>query len=123
MQVAGKWAGEVEVAASPRAALVERLQDHRRVLLEHLCDEETQVLPLVADHLTVEEWDEVGRRGLETIPRSKVLLALGAILEEATLEEQRYFLGKVPAPGRVLWRLVGRRQYRRHVAELRGAGA
>ncbi|WP_433382875.1 hemerythrin domain-containing protein [Actinoplanes sp. CA-142083] len=112
---------EKEAGAEPRAALVERLHDHRAALLEHLCDEETQVLPLVADHLTVEEWDEVGRRGLETIPRGKAMLALGAILEEATPEEQQYFLGKVPVPGRVLWRLVGRRQYRRHVAGLRGA--
>ena len=114
---------EEKAGADQRAALVERLHDHRAALLEHLCDEETQVLPLVADHLTLEEWDEVRRRGLETIPRDKVMLALGAILEEATPEEEQYFLGKVPLPGRVLWRLVGRRQYRRHVTELRGPGA
>jgi hemerythrin-like domain-containing protein len=114
-----RW--EDGAAAHVRAALVEALQDHICVLTEHLDDEEAQILPLIADHLTVAEWDEVGRRGLETVPKSKVMLALGAILEDATPEEQRHFLGKVPAPGRVLWQLVGRRQYRRYVDELRGA--
>lgn len=105
-----------------RAALGEALTEHRCALIEHLDDEERQVLPLIADHLTIDEWDEVGRRGLETIPRSKVMLALGAILEDADDEEQRYFLGKAPAAGRMLWKLVGRRQYRQYVAELRGTG-
>ncbi|MFD0524934.1 hemerythrin domain-containing protein [Paractinoplanes durhamensis] len=114
-----RW--EAAGADHVRAALVEALQDHVCVLTEHLDDEEAQVLPLIADHLTVDEWDEVGRRGLETIPKSKVMLALGAILEDADPDEQRYFLGKVPGPGRLLWQLVGRRQYRRYVGELRGA--
>ena len=46
-------------------------------------------------------------------------LQLGAILEDATPEERRYFLSKAPAIGRVLWRLVGQRQYRRYVQKLR----
>jgi hemerythrin-like domain-containing protein len=111
---------EREAAEHTRAALVEALRDHIAVLTEHLDAEEAQILPVVADHLTVDEWDEVGRRGLETIPKNKVFLALGAILEDSTPEEQRYFMSKVPAAGRLLWRLVGRRQYRKYVAELRG---
>jgi hemerythrin-like domain-containing protein len=111
-----------KAGASPRAARVEKLHDHRAALLEHLCDEETQVLPLIADYLSIAEWDEVGRRSLETVPRGQGMLALGAILEEASPSEQEYFLGKVSLPGRVLWRVAGRRRYRRHVARLRGAG-
>lgn len=106
-------------AGPSRDELAEALADHRGVLTEHLDDEEANTLPLIAEHLTVAEWDEVGRRGLDAIPKNKVMLALGAILEEATPEEQRYFMAKVPAPGRLLWRLVGRHQYRRYVTELR----
>ncbi|MEV7385524.1 MULTISPECIES: hemerythrin domain-containing protein [unclassified Streptomyces] len=87
------------------------LQAHRTALLEHLDEEERSVLPLVAEHLTVAEWDLVGERGMEGIPKNKRMLALGAILEEATPEESAYFLGKVPLIGRLLWQAIGRRQY------------
>ncbi|MEU4237281.1 hemerythrin domain-containing protein [Actinoplanes sp. NPDC026619] len=118
-QIAPRW--EIAATDYTREALVVALQEHLDVLTEHLDDEEEHILPLIAEHLSVAEWDEVGRRGLETIPKSKVMLALGAILEDATEAEQRYFMSKVPAPGRLLWRLAGRRQYQRFTDELRGA--
>ncbi|MFD4560560.1 hemerythrin domain-containing protein [Streptomyces sp. NPDC058469] len=101
-------------------SLANGFDDHYNVLLRHLHDEETQILPLIADHLTVAEWDLVGTRGLERIPKNKLMLALGAILEDATEKERRYFLGKVPLVGRFLWRVVGRRQYAAQCRELRG---
>lgn len=101
-------------------ALANGLDDHHNVLLDHLGDEEKLILPMIADCLTVAEWDLVGARGLERIPKNKLMLALGAILEDATEQEQQYFLGKVPAVGRVLWRLVGKRQYAARRRELRG---
>jgi hemerythrin-like domain-containing protein len=107
---------EESASGEAREKLATALADHRAVLIEHLDDEEANTLPLIAEHLTVAEWDEVGRRGLDTIPRNKVMLALGAILEEATPEEQRRFLAKVPLAGRLLWHLVGRPQYRRYTA-------
>jgi hypothetical protein len=47
-----------------------------------------------------------------------MLLALGAVPEDATPAERAAFLGKVPLVGRLLWR-IGQRQYRRQLAELR----
>ncbi|MER6386921.1 hemerythrin domain-containing protein [Streptomyces sp. NPDC001523] len=87
------------------------LDEHHSALLEHLDDEERMILPLVADHLTVTEWDAVGRRGLETVPRNKLMIALGALLEDATPGEQAHFLGRTPLIGRLLWKTIGRRQY------------
>ncbi|MFD8717157.1 hemerythrin domain-containing protein [Streptomyces sp. NPDC059629] len=95
------------------------LEAHRTALLEHLDEEERSVLPLVAGHLTVAEWDLVGQRGMEGIPKNKRMLALGAILEEATPEESAFFLGKVPLIGRLLWQAVGRRQYAAHRRTMR----
>ncbi|MFF7241733.1 hemerythrin domain-containing protein [Streptomyces collinus] len=99
--------------------LADLLEEHRDALSEHLDDEECLLLPLVAEHLTVAEWDLVGRRGLEALPKNKVLLALGAILEDATDEERAWFLGRVPLAGRLLWRFVGRRQYQARSRALR----
>ncbi|WP_236654358.1 hemerythrin domain-containing protein [Streptacidiphilus anmyonensis] len=101
--------------------LAAALDDHHAVLLRHLDDEERLLLPLVTDHLTVAEWSLVGKRGMEHIPKEKRLLALGAILEDATEPEAAFFLSQVPALGRLLWRVVGRRQYAAHCRELRGA--
>ncbi|MFJ5809714.1 hemerythrin domain-containing protein [Streptomyces sp. NPDC093093] len=103
------WRRTADHAAGEELALA--LDEHLSALLEHLDDEERLVLPLVADHLTVAEWDAVGRRGLETVPRNKLMLALGALLEDATPQEQAYFLGRAPLVGRLLWKAVGRRQY------------
>ncbi|WP_405625184.1 hemerythrin domain-containing protein [Streptomyces sp. NBC_00016] len=103
------WERAADHIAGEELALA--LDEHRTALLEHLDDEERLVLPLIAEHLTVAEWDLVGRRGLERIPKDKLLLALGALLEEATPAERAYFLGRTPLIGRLLWRAVGRRQY------------
>jgi hypothetical protein len=85
-----------------------------------LDDEEDVVLPLVAERLTAAEWALDGERGLEQIPRPKRMLALGAVLEDATDQEAAFFLGRVPAVGRLLWRVVGRRQYAALRRERRG---
>ncbi|MFJ8154071.1 hemerythrin domain-containing protein [Streptomyces sp. NPDC094468] len=111
------WARSADGISREELALA--LEAHRTALLAHLDDEERAVLPLVAEHLTVAEWDLVGRRGMEGIPNAKRMLALGAILEEATPEESAFFLGRAPWIGRVLWRAVGRRQYAAHLRALR----
>ncbi|MFJ9561296.1 hemerythrin domain-containing protein [Streptomyces fuscichromogenes] len=103
----------------PGEELALALDAHRVALLEHLDEEERSVLPLVAEHLTVPEWELVGRRGLEGLPKNKRMLALGAILEEATPEESAFFLAKVPSIGRLLWQAVGRRQYAAHCRTMR----
>ncbi|MFF3429614.1 hemerythrin domain-containing protein [Streptomyces sp. NPDC002602] len=86
-------------------------EEHRSALLEHPDDEERLVLPLVADHPTVAEWDAVGRRGPETVPRNKLTLVLGALLEDATPQEPGCFLGRDPLVGRLVWKTTGRRRY------------
>lgn len=112
------WLSDADPHAGSK--LAEALEAHQLVLLEHLDDEEKYVVPLIAEYLTVAEWDAVGRQGLAEVPRNKVLLVLGAILEDATAPERAYFLGKVPAAGRLMWFAVGRRQYARRCRKLRG---
>ncbi|MET9958476.1 hypothetical protein ABZ128_05205 [Streptomyces sp. NPDC006326] len=91
--------------------LARALEEHRAALLEHLDDEERLVLPLVEHYLSVAEWDAAGRRGLETVPKDKLMPALGSLLEDADPQERAYFLDKAPLIGRLLWRAFGRRQY------------
>lgn len=102
-----------------RGLLAERLEQLSAALDEHLAEEERRILPLVEEHLSVAEWAQVGERGFADTPKNRLLFFLGAALEEATPAELGVFLPQVPLPGRIAYRLVGRRQYRRHVSLLR----
>lgn len=99
--------------ASPAAgeALVVTLTALAAALEEHLGDEEREVLPLVDEHISVPEWEAVGERGRAAIPKDRMLVQLGAILEGCSREEARRFLARLPLPARVAWRLLGRRAY------------
>ncbi|SNY14928.1 hypothetical protein SAMN05421748_1011245 [Paractinoplanes atraurantiacus] len=54
----------------------------------------------------------MGERGREVLPKGKMaLIFLGALLEEATPEEEKRFMAELPLPARLMWRLGGRRAY------------
>ncbi len=93
--------------------LIETLETLSGRLDAHLDQEERYVLPLVERYLTAQEWAEVGRRGMASIPRRRRLVFLGCILEDADPAERREFLAAhVPVAARIAYRLIGRRQYR-----------
>lgn len=104
-----------------RDALVAALVDHRAVLVEHLDDEETELLPLAARLVTQREWDAMGEHFQNATPKPKLLLFLGITLEEATSEERAAMLGGLPWFARGLWYAIGRPQYTRHMRAVRGA--
>ncbi|GAA0274669.1 hypothetical protein GCM10010302_10310 [Streptomyces polychromogenes] len=106
-----------------RDELAEALRRHHRQLCAHLDEEEREVMPLVALHVGEEDWRAVGERGLAETPKDRLLIALGAILEDCPPEERREFLARLPVPARVLWKLLGQRQYRRETRRIRGRRA
>lgn len=113
-----RW--RVQALREDRDELVEALRGHHRQLCAHLDEEEREVMPLVALHVDEEQWHAVGERGLAETPRNRLMIALGAILEDCSPEERREFLARLPVPARVLWRLLGQRQYRRETDRIRG---
>ncbi|MCF3185385.1 hemerythrin domain-containing protein, partial [Streptomyces polychromogenes] len=100
----------------------EALRRHHRQLCAHLDEEEREVMPLVALHVGEEDGKAV-ERGLAETPRDRLMIALGAILEDCQPEEHREFLARLPVPARVLWKLLGQRQYRRETRRIRGRHA
>ncbi|MFE0178763.1 hemerythrin domain-containing protein [Streptomyces sp. NPDC059002] len=113
------WVPSAPVAQ--RDALVDALLQHHHTLCAHLDEEERDVMPLVTQHVTEAQWRALGERGLAETPRNRRMIALGAILEDASEDERAEFLGRLPGPARLLWHLVGRRQYRREMRRIRGA--
>jgi hemerythrin-like domain-containing protein len=102
---------------TPLTTLLERLSTGLNV---HFDEEEAEILPIVERVVTAVEYQEVGRRGLMSIPISRRLIVLGYLLEDATPDERTVFLAAIPRPVRLAFRLIGRRQHRNETTRLRG---
>lgn len=111
------WRAEAD--ADRRDRLADTLLELHDELIVHLDQEEERILPLVAEHLTKAEWDTLSEYARAQLPKDRLLIQLGALLEDATPWEREAFLALMPMAARVLWRLVGQRQYRRECQKVR----
>ncbi len=53
-------------------------------------------------------------------PRLTLLTLFGAVLEEANPAERAVVFSGLPAPVRVIWHVIGRPRYARHIRRVRG---
>jgi hypothetical protein len=105
--------------AGDRDELANVIAEASAALDEHLADEEQEILPIASEHVTQAEWDALGERGRELLPKGKMALVfLGSVFDEATPAERSRFLGELPGAARVVWRLFGGRVYRNYRNEL-----
>jgi hypothetical protein len=100
-------------------ALTALLEQLSTGLNEHFDEEEAAVLPIVERVITAAEYQEVGQRGLVSIPLTRRLVVLGYLLEGATPQERSDFLAAIPPPARLAYRLIGARQHRHETTRLR----
>ncbi|WP_067709977.1 hemerythrin domain-containing protein [Nocardia yamanashiensis] len=114
-------AWEATAGGDERDNLVGLLVDHRAVLLEHLDDEETALLPLAADYISEQEWAALGEHMVASTPKPTLLTLLGLVLEDADRSERARLLGALPAPVRAVWHLFGRPRYTRHIRRVRAS--
>ncbi|WP_456787863.1 hemerythrin domain-containing protein [Cellulomonas sp. P5_C5] len=114
-------AWEEHAGADERDAVAALLDEVRDTLLAHLGQEETQILPTASTVMSQREWSLLHEHGMASIPKERMLLQLGWILEVVPADERAGWLRtNLPVPARVLWRLVGRRQFAAHRARVYG---
>ena len=107
-----------DAAAGERmAALIDAVMP---ALIDHLAEKAWELLPIVSATLTQSEWDTLGKHGMSAIPLTRRLVILGRITEETDDAERRRFLQVVPAPARLAYQLIGRRQLIRETTAIRG---
>ena len=111
------WTTSADAATGERMAA--RIETMLPVLIDHLAEEEAQLLPVVAVTVSQKEWDKLGEHGMGSIPPKRRLVILGHIIEETDDSERTRFLAHVPAPARVAYRLIGKRQFARDTATIR----
>lgn len=114
------WAAEAD--RTQRDSLAAVLEALGSALEEHLGEEEREVLPLIEQHMTAAEWDELGARAVAVIPKPRMLVLFGYVLEGASPDEQRMMLSVLPPPVRLIYRAVGRRKHEKERDRIR-AGA
>ncbi|GHS87881.1 hypothetical protein AGMMS50218_10690 [Actinomycetota bacterium] len=114
-------AWEASAAAPDGAAVAVVLDELCATLLHHLGQEETTIVPTAASVLSQREWDQLGERGMAAVPRNRMFIQLGWILDSIPPgERQGWLRGNLPAPARGLWWAVGRRQFAAHRARVYG---
>lgn len=115
------WRSDPTPATS--SLLAGRIGEFLVVLEGHLDEEEQVVVPLIDQCLTEAQWQEVGQRGFEKFTPAQRWIATGQMVEVATPQEVAMMFGKLPPPVKVLWRLIGKRKYRRYIMSVRGGQA
>ncbi|UVO12374.1 hemerythrin domain-containing protein [Mycobacterium sp. SVM_VP21] len=108
------------------AQLLDAVADLSARVDEHLADEERNIVPLINQHLTVEEWQQCAARGSELISRKNFRLGLvlgGLTFDASSADEARRILNHIPLLQRIAVRLLARRTLDRYRAVLYGTQA
>jgi len=114
-------AWEAAADATARDHVADLLDEIRTTLLAHLGQEEDQILPTAAAVMSQREWGLLHEHGMASVPKDKLLVQLGWILEIIPAEERAGWLRtNLPAPARALWTVVGKRQFAAHRARIYG---
>jgi hemerythrin-like domain-containing protein len=114
----GDWAaGPTARTAKSLAAALSTLGE---VLGPHLDEEEREILPLAAVHLSAQEWAELPAYGIRNFAGDKLWLVIGLIREAMTPEQRTDMLAQLPASAVDFWTSFGRPQYEAFIATVRG---
>lgn len=89
-------------------------------LAVHLPDEEKNIVPVMERTITEAEVEWFSDHGRRSIPKGQTWQQLGEILAAQPDGGEEWLRKRMPAPGRVAWRLIGKRRYARHRAALEG---
>jgi len=101
--------------ATADPAVGEELADAYERMLEvlkvHLRREVVEVIPVAERVVTKEEWAAMGDHSMAAIPRNRLLPQLGMLMACSAPADRKAFYAELPVSVKVLWRLVGKRQY------------
>jgi iron-sulfur cluster repair protein YtfE (RIC family) len=106
-------------AASDGEHLATTLDALSLALEEHLADEEAHILPLVEQHLTTAEWDNLGQQATKSLSTEQRVVMMGMLKQSTSPEEADLLLHHAPIlVTKVGWPLVMHRQYEAYMHRL-----
>lgn len=99
--------------------LAQALEALHAALLIHLGEEEVEMLPVVAEHISATEWAKLGEHARNNMRLKEAPLMFGALLEECDASERAMMLAGLPGPMRLLVGPVMEPIYRRYIRKVR----
>lgn len=87
------------------------LENLNAVLQPHLDDEEGTIVPLAAVTVTEQEWRSLGEHARSLIPRDRMAVAFGMLLEPLDEDDRRYMKSELPFPVRLLFPVLIQRPW------------
>lgn len=114
-------AWEAAAGAAERDAVAGAVEALRAAVDVHLGAEEQRILPVAGEAFTQAEWDRLGEHGRAAVPKDRRLVQLGWMIESMGPDAGAAFVRRaLPPPVRLLWRVVGRRKFAAHRAQVYG---
>ena len=92
-------------------AVLRALDSINAALAVHLGDEEENIVPVMETVLTEPEVEWFSEHGRKATPKGETWSVLGAIMAAQPDGGATFAKQNLPAPVRLLWRVVGRRKY------------
>lgn len=111
-----EWTGTADPGIGEQ--LAERYEEMLALLTVHLRREVVEIVPVAAKVVTQDEWSMLGKHGFGAIPMSRLLPQLGMLLATTAPQDRPDFLAHVPGPVKLMYRLVGRRQFEKQYRTL-----
>jgi hemerythrin-like domain-containing protein len=84
----------------PGASVAGAADRLRHLLTEHLAAEEERALPLMEEHISEAEWDEMVRSEASTVAPRQIILLTGMMLYEASPQAARKIMDNAPSEAR-----------------------
>lgn len=112
-----RWVSSGEPGAA--GELTGAIDELGRALIPHLDKEEQEMVPLLSDHLSEEEWGQMPGHALRAFDGDKVWLILGLIRENMTDDQRDAMLAHMPPPPRDMWINMGSAAFDEFIAEVR----
>ena len=109
------WAGGDTSAQADSASALGELGSR---LDQHLGEEERRVLPLCAEHMSLQEWGALPGHAMGNFGGDKIWLILGLIRGRMTQDQRDQMLAHMPPPAVEMWTSMGEQAYKNLMAEV-----
>ncbi|KAA9378352.1 hemerythrin domain-containing protein [Microbispora cellulosiformans] len=111
--------GRLSAGGRPAGEVATDLRALDRLLNAHLDLEESEVVPLIREHVSAVWWDASAKKVIKSHGRDLPMLAAW-LIDTATPADREHLLATVPVVMRVLYRLSWRRAYERRMSQVYG---
>lgn len=102
------------------AAFLTAVDSLSSTLFNHFRNEEEHILPIIAEHITIQEWGELPGHAMRNYPGDRVWIPLGLVRENMTQAQRDMMLAHMPPPAVEMWTTKGEAAFNEFIGAVRG---